>query len=302
MASFRQLFFIAMFSCAFAISFFGPDTAAPQGTALPAPHPSGTGSSIRGVRVAGGQKLLALTFDLCEGPRETSGFDRDLVDFLEANSVKATFFAGGKWMRSHPEQTMRLMLDPLFEIGNHSWSHANFRLLGPGEAREEVVRAQEQYLALRETLVRRLEARGAGADTAARVQPSMRLFRFPYGACTAESLALLAELEMPAIQWDIVSGDASRGRSAAAIVSTVLPRAKPGSIIIFHANGKGSGTLGALRELVPKLRGRGFEFATVGELLASGDPVGVPECYELHPGDNLRYDRLSRPSKRRPVH
>jgi peptidoglycan-N-acetylglucosamine deacetylase len=261
--------------------------------------PVETRNSIREVRIPDNRKVLAFTFDLCEGPGETAGFDSELVDFLTKNSVNATFFAGGKWMRSHPEETMRLMADTLFEIGNHSWSHANFRHIFPSAAKEQIVRTQEEYIRLREILVARLRAKGADPDRMAGIPQSPGLFRFPYGACTSESLAMLAGFGMSAIQWNIVSGDPARNRTSEGIISTVLSQVKPGSIIIFHANGKGHGTFGALRVLIPKLRKEGYEFKTVSELLASGNPVSVPECYELRPGDTLKYDRPV--SKRKPL-
>jgi peptidoglycan/xylan/chitin deacetylase (PgdA/CDA1 family) len=253
-------------------------------------RPHSVRNSVREVRVLDDRKILALTFDLCEGPGKASGFDSALVDFLTRNSVNATFFAGGKWMRSHPEETMRLMADPLFEIGNHSWNHANFRQLDPAAAKDQITRTLEEYNRIRNLLVARLEAEGADRKRTSDIPQPPNLFRFPYGACTGESLAVLAELDMTAIQWNIVSGDPARGRTSEGIVNTVLSQVKPGSIVIFHANGRGRGTLGALRVLVPKLRNQGYEFVTVGELLALGTPVAVPECYELKPGDTLRYD------------
>jgi peptidoglycan-N-acetylglucosamine deacetylase len=256
-------------------------------------------SSIREVQMPDNRKILALTFDLCEGPGETAGFDSHLVDFLTDNTLSATFFAGGKWMHSHPEETVRLMENPHFEIGNHSWNHANFRQLGTAAAKEQILRTREEYIRLRDMLVARLRAEGADANKIAGIPQLSNLFRFPYGACKNESLAMLAELDMYAIQWSIVSGDPARDRTSEGIIRTVLSQARPGSIIIFHANGKGHGTLGALRVLIPKLRSLGYEFATVSELLASGNPVSVPECYELKPGDTLRYDRPA--SKRTPV-
>ena len=117
-----------------------------------------------------------------------------------------------------------------------------------------------------------------------------RVFRFPFGACNPDALKMLQDLGLPAIQWDIVSGDPAKGRSAEAIARTVLRSARPGSIIVFHANGRGHGTAGSLPMFAPKLRKAGFDFVTVSELLASGVPVVVPECYEMKPGDNLRYD------------
>ena len=116
------------------------------------------------------------------------------------------------------------------------------------------------------------------------------MFRFPFGACNRDSLKMLQDLGLPAIQWDVVSGDPAKHRSAEAIARTVLRNARPGSIIVFHANGRGHGTADSLPMFVPRLAKAGFDFVTVSELLASGVPVAVPECYEMKPGDNHRYD------------
>ncbi|MCE5334346.1 MAG: polysaccharide deacetylase family protein [Desulfobacteraceae bacterium] len=263
--------------------------------------PADLQGSIREVRVAGDRKLAALTFDLCEGPRERAGFDANLVAFLVENDVKATFFAGGKWMRSHPEETLQLMASPGFEIGTHGWDHANFRRFSKAEAEEQIARTNAQYAALRDELSARVKREGGAEDRLSAIPHTPRLFRFPYGACSEESLRVVAEAGMAAIQWSVVSGDPAPGRTSAGIVNTVLGGIKPGSILIFHANGKGHGTLGALRELLPKLGKQGYGFVTVSELLASGEPFSVPECYEMTPGDTARYDRLGKPKKPHPA-
>lgn len=194
-------------------------------------------------------------------------------------------------MRSHPEKTMQLMADPLFEVGNHGWSHKNLRLLDTKGALDQILWTQAQYELLWEELQKRPCFQASGAHTSKDIPRVPGLFRFPFGACNPESLRILQGLGIPAIQWDIVSGDPSKGQSAQAIADIVLKHAKPGSIAIFHANGRGHGTAESLRVLIPKLRQNGFEFATVSELLAAGTPVSAPECFENKPGDNLRYDR-----------
>ncbi len=258
------------------------------GQTLPGLSPE-MANSIRSVKLPANVKLIALTFDLCEGEKEISGYDPGIVNYLRANRIKATFFAGGKWMRSHPEKTMQLMAEPLFEIGNHGWNHKNFRKLDKGEARDQVLWTQAQYELLWEELQARpcFHATGEQETSIPRVP---RLFRFPFGACNLDALKMLQDLGLPAIQWNIVSGDPAKGRSAAAIAETVLRSARPGSIIVFHANGRGHGTADSLPMFAPMLGKAGFEFVTVSELLASGAPVAVPQCYEMRPGDNLRYD------------
>jgi peptidoglycan-N-acetylglucosamine deacetylase len=68
-----------------------------------------------------------------------------------------------------------------------------------------------------------------------------------------------------------------------------LKRARPGSIVIAHANGKGRETARALPLFVPKLLAQGYRFVTVDELLAAGTPVAAKTCYEMRPGDNDHY-------------
>ena len=53
----------------------------------------------------------------------------------------------------------------------------------------------------------------------------------------------------------------------------------------MHANGRGWHTAEALPHVIEELRKRGFEFATVSELLAKGEPIIADSCYELKQGD-----------------
>ena len=271
--------------------------AEPPSVAPPSPVPEPARNSIRRVRPANDAKLVALTFDLCEQAGEVAGYQGAIVDFLRRERVPATFFAGGKWLRTHPERAMQLMADPLFEVGNHAWSHGNLRRLPIERAQTEILWSQWQYANLRATLAAR--ARDAGVPEAAieRVPARPRVFRFPYGVCNPKSLALANELGLAAIQWDVVSGDADPGLSAEAIARAVTAEVKPGSIVVMHANGRGHHTPEALPKIVAGLREKGFRFVTASELLAAGEPVAVEDCYERKPGDNLRYDRWGEKSK-----
>src|SRR5262249_23339999 len=87
------------------------------------PVPQELRGSIRGVELPTGEKLLALTFDLCETDDDVAGYDGRIVDLLRAQGVKATFFAGGKWMETHKERAEQLIADPKFEVGSHGLRH-----------------------------------------------------------------------------------------------------------------------------------------------------------------------------------
>lgn len=90
----------------------------------------------------------------------------------------------------------------------------------------------------------------------------------------------------------MISGDAVKGSKPEQLIRTVLADVKPGSIVVFHANGREFGTAQALPAIVRDLSAKRYRFVTVSELLGSGEPMATDECYERRPGDNRRYDSL----------
>lgn len=263
--------------------------AAPSATTLALFTPKPVQGVVRRVNVAGGRKLLALTFDMCEQPGEVAGYDGGVIDYLRKEHVRATLFTGGKWLRSHEERARQLMADPLFEIGNHSEAHRNLRRLTGARLADEIAGPQRAYEAIRAKFAQAQCVQGgvSGVDA---IAPRLSLFRFPYGACNPAALKAVAEHGLLGIQWDLSTGDPWPGQSAKAIARQVVSHAQSGSIILAHANGKGWHTAEALPLIIPKLRAMGFEFVTVSELMAAGEPVFTPTCYDSRPGDTDRYD------------
>ena len=245
--------------------------------------------TIRRVKLTGDKKLVALTFDLCEQPSEISGYQGGIVDFLREHRIKATFFMGGKWMLSHRERAQQLMADPLFEVANHTWEHRNLRVVSGQALVDEIKNAQIAYEQVREELEAK-RCTGPRGDTLAHEQAPRRLglLRFPYGASSAAALDEAAHQGLLPIQWDVSSGDPTFAQSARAIEHQVLTNVQPGSIVLFHANGRGWHTEGALPGIIATLKARGYEFATVSELLAAGEPVVAATCYDSRPGDTDR--------------
>ena len=261
-----------------------PDIALQSFTAVP---PSLQGS-IRRVALPPGRKLIALTFDLCEQAGEIAGYDSAIVDYLRANNVRATFFAGGKWLLTHSERAQQIMADARFEVGSHGWGHMNVRGLSGASLATELRGPQAAYEATRA----RLAARQCAARGLVTAAPRISLYRFPYGACNSAALAATAANGLLAVQWDVSTGDPDPNQSAQAIAGAPLRHARPGSIALMHANGRGHHTAEALPMLVPKLRAKGFEFVTVSELLAAGRPEITQTCFDAKLGDTDRYDRL----------
>ncbi len=250
------------------------------------PLPAELRGSIRSVALPPGDKRIALTFDLCEMASDVTGYDAELVNYLRRHRVRATFYAGGKWMRSHPEKTKQLMADPLFELGNHAWTHGNLRYLATDEAAEQILWTQAQYELLREELAASACVRRLPAAELTAIPHRLLSFRFPFGTCNDSALRQLAQAGLPAVQWDIVTGDPTRRTSAKDIARRILNNARPGSIVIAHANGRGWSTAESLDLFVPRLRQAGYAFATVSELITAGRPHIVNQCFWSRPGDN----------------
>ncbi len=256
-----------------------------------APLPPDRRGSIRRVDVAGGRKAIALTLDMCEIRGEVSGYDGGVFDILRREAVKATLFTGGKWMRSHLSRAQQLMSDPLFEIASHGYAHRNVRKLTGEHLDEEIIGPQRAYEAIREDVSKTQCAKKIDNPMQS-VAPRISLFRFPFGACNEAALSAVNAAGLAAIQWDVSIGDSDPGSSAVVLAARIVRNAKPGSIIIAHANGRGWHTADALRIAIPKLKARGFEFVTVSELLELGKPVVAATCYDSRPGDTDRYDFL----------
>lgn len=243
--------------------------------------------SIRRVDT-GGKKLVALGFDIGEQNNDFAGYDAEIIDFLRKHKIRSTMYVGGKWMATHPERARQLIADPLFEIGNHAWTHGNFRVLGTKDVEDQIWFTQAEYEKQRAKLASLDCAKGGGMQA---IPVRIPTFRFPYGTCNARSMKQVNDAGLPAVQWDIVTGDPAKNQSAVAIARQLL-RVKPGSIVVAHANGRGWNTGKALKLAIPKLLAQGWQFVTVSELLASGKPVIAKTCYENRPGDNTHYDRI----------
>jgi len=272
---------------------------------LPAERPQATPlprqwrGAIRRVDLPPGIRKVALTFDLCEQPHEIAGYDGPIVDFLRETKTKATFFAGGKWMASHEERARQIIADPLFEVGNHTWEHRNLRWARGQRLLDEINAPQIAYSKIYHGLVRdQCVAIDEGEKIKGlAVQPAMPwLFRFPFGACDTESLRAVGDAGLLAIQWDLSSGDPMRSHSVVHMAAAVVRGVRPGSIVLFHANGRGWRTAGALRFIIPELRARGYEFVTVSDLLNSegARPAISQTCYDVRPGDTNRYDSMAK--------
>ena len=236
---------------------------------------------VRRVELPAGDKAVALTFDLCQTVSPIAGYDGAIVDYLRAEEVAATFFAAGRWLETHKARAEQLAGDRRFLVANHSFAHPDLHAASAARVESEIL--------MTETALTMSRAAAATACPASAPAAPMRLFRFPYGSCAPSGVAAANAVGSVVIQWDTVSGDPD-GTSARAIVRNVFSTLKAGSIVVMHANGRGTHTAEALHTIIPRLKAEGYRFLTVADLIKAGRPVAAAACYITRPGDTARYD------------
>jgi len=191
---------------------------------------------------------IALTFDLCP-VKKSPGYDQALVDYLIQHQIPATFFMSGKWIAKHDAEVEHLLGIEYFEIGTHGEVHAHLPMHNAEEQQKEI-----------HAPVRLLSEHYAHDAT---------LFRPPYGEYNDTTVDVVKLLGLRFIQWSIESGDPDPTLTADQILARIEKRAKPGSIVVLHANGKGKQTRAVIERLTTEILPRkSLKPMTVSELLA----------------------------------
>lgn len=218
--------------------------------------PKHWGPVVKGVktRLAGDDKVIALTFDACGSPRG-KGFDAALIGFLERERIPATLFVSGLWIEANQELFRRLSANPLFEIANHGYRHRPASVTGqhaygiPGTGNVgEVVDEIEQNARLIENVTGKRPA----------------FYRSGTAYYDEVAVEIAAALGQQVAGYSLL-GDAGATFSAQQVRDALLA-AKQGDIAIFHMNHPESGTAAGVMAAVPELRKRGFRFVRLSDV------------------------------------
>jgi peptidoglycan/xylan/chitin deacetylase (PgdA/CDA1 family) len=195
---------------------------------------------------------VALTLDM--GGRIEPAID--IMRWLVDHDVKATIFPTGAMTEQSAGRQVLAIVDAhpeLFALGNHSYTHHDFRTLDAGQMRDELRRTEEAF----------------GQITGRSPRP---LFRPPFGGYDDETLRAAGEAGYAyAVNWDVDTIDwrptSEGGPTADDIVAKVASQAQGGSIVLMHLGGYH--TLEALPGIVRELGRRGFTFVTLTEMLGA---------------------------------
>jgi len=193
------------------------------------------------------EPVVALTFDACE--TKTPAFlDRKISDYLVREKIPFTIFVAGRFARHNEEALAALARLDFVEIENHSLNHDNHMDRLSDEAIRHEVGDNDALLA-------GITGRHS------------RYFRFPAGNVSPHALKAVEDMGYHVVHWSFPSGDPVRDLTPTALSRWVLAKTKPGTILIFHINGRGWSTGEALPTIVEQLRNRGYRFTRLDAVL-----------------------------------
>lgn len=197
------------------------------------------------------KKVIALTFDACSGK-----YDKQLIDFLIKNKIKATLFISGRWIERNKKILIKLSKIKLFEIENHGLTHrplsinckSAYKIKGTCSKREiinEVIK--------NENLIRKI----TGIKT--------KFFRAGTAHYDTEAIEIVKNLGYKIIGFNI-NADFGATAPLSTIVKQLL-KAKPGSIVIAHMNHPEGFTYEGFKKAIPILRKKGYSFVKLEEVI-----------------------------------
>jgi peptidoglycan/xylan/chitin deacetylase (PgdA/CDA1 family) len=202
------------------------------------------------------RRMVSYTFDA----GADVGYTSQILDFLEANGIPASFGMTGRWADTNPTHVQRIAAEG-HHLFNHTWSHdsltgysTNRGPLSPARRTDELVRTNNRVRSLTGTGTR-------------------PYFRPPYGDHDAGVLRDVgANGYTTNVMWSVDSLGWN-GLTAAQICSRVVgamdaaTNGGNGFIVLFHV-GAASQDANALPCITSALRARGFTFGTVPQVLA----------------------------------
>jgi peptidoglycan/xylan/chitin deacetylase (PgdA/CDA1 family) len=219
---------------------------------LQAPQPASAQRSVRrGAgpirRVETKQPAVAITFDACATSKQSNGFDRAVYEIVKREGIPATIFVSGRWVDFHGDEMAELAKDPLLLFGDHSYGHPHMQRLTQARMVQEFEQTEAAL---------------------SRYGKKSVAFRPPFGEWNRRLIEVARDRGLPTVTWDVVSGDPSIRTTKEGMIRNVLAKARAGSIVIFHINGRGRKTAEALPDILRGLRDRGLRFVSLPDLLA----------------------------------
>lgn len=188
------------------------------------------------------KRKIALTFDDGPHPRKTP----EILKVLKKHDIKATFFIIGINAKNYPE-TLSLVINDGHEIGNHTFSHRLLKSKTKEEISKEIIDTELM-----------IEERNGTSE---------KIIRPPCGIYDQSLVDFANERGYKIVLWSIDTNDWAHA-SYESIIDVIDKNIVGGDILLFHDYISGeSNSIKALNYIIPRLKGLGYEFVTVSDLL-----------------------------------
>jgi peptidoglycan-N-acetylglucosamine deacetylase len=206
-------------------------------------------------QIGAAKKKIVLSFDDGPDPRWTP----KVLDILKEKNAPAVFFIIGDPANRWPDILKREYAEG-HEIGNHTFTHPKFDEISHTQIRWEL------------NLTQRLIESTLGVKSI--------LFRPPYGIDHQPEYAEeVAQLPLAQDMGYLIVGqridpddwsmpDGKNPMPAKDIVTSILRQADNGNIVLLHdGGGERAQTVAALPQIIDTLRGKGYQFVSVSDLI-----------------------------------
>ena len=191
------------------------------------------------------RKVVALTFD--DGPH--GKLTPQLLDLLQRENVRATFFVLGSLVEANPQIVQRMAAEG-HEVANHTWDHPRLPSLGAEKFDEQIRKTTE--------IIEQNTGR------------KVSIMRPTYGLYNERvKNELLKDYGLDIILWSVDPNDWKKP-GANVVARRLVEGAHPGAILLAHDIHPG--TIAAMPRAIADLKAKGYEFATVSELLSLDEP------------------------------
>lgn len=168
---------------------------------------------------------------------------RPMLDILDAEKVKVTFFLDGSWLSKNKELATE-MLKRGHEVENHAYSHPDMSKLSRARAAAEIGKTQKL---LKDSL---------GVTNT--------WFAPPSGDFNQQTVEIAASLGLKTVLWTLDTVD-WRNPSPDSVIAKITSRAEPGTLVLMHPTASSSQ---ALRGMIRGIRAKGLQLGTVSQTLS----------------------------------
>lgn len=184
------------------------------------------------------KKMIALSINVAWG----NEYIPQMLDILDQRDVRATFYIEGRWAQENPKLVKKIARAG-HEIGNHSYTHADFSQISSTQAKNELTKTNAVLEKLTKTKV--------------------KLFAPPSGAFGHETASIANDLGMYTILWTMDTID-WQNPSPSTVMQRILKKMHTGGIVLMHPT---KASTYALDLMIETLQGKGYKVGTVGSLL-----------------------------------